>query len=268
LAGRGKRGVLWVWDALARGWRLLTRPFATAMPYADIAVFVYALLAAALAFAHAGDLPSAHAWSRDHFLIYAQFGVLILLGVTQLAVLITERRSRRNKELEDACQLVAAYVDDHCPGVRLRDVGIHIWTTAGPPFARHLRRSGSFLLAGERERSGIVWVKGKGVVGAAWEESRRITRDIDAIRDKAGSRAADEELGPTDTMNLSWEEFRKTPRYNAISGSPLYRRTGDGSQIRGILAIDFLEGGHFEELTQATESSEFADVVGVCEASI
>lgn len=129
------------------------------MPYADIAVFLYALLAAGLAFAHSSEWPSAHAWSHGHLLLFIQFGVFAVLGLTQLAVLISERHSRRNGELEDACQLVAAYIDENCPAVRLRDVGVHIWTTAGPPFARHLRRSGSFLLAGKRERSGIVWVR-------------------------------------------------------------------------------------------------------------
>lgn len=67
------------------------RPLATAMPYADIAVFLYALLAAGLAFAHSSEMPSARAWSHDHVLLYAQFGVFILLGLTQLAVLVFER---------------------------------------------------------------------------------------------------------------------------------------------------------------------------------
>ena len=50
--------------------------------------------------------------------------------------------------LEESCQLVAAYIDERCANVQLRNVGVHIWTTAGPPFARYLRRSSSFLLAG------------------------------------------------------------------------------------------------------------------------
>jgi hypothetical protein len=141
----------WVWDALARGWRLIMRPLATAMPYADIAVFLYALLAAGLAFAHSSEMPSARAWSHDHVLLYAQFGVFILLGLTQLAVLVFERRSRRHKELEDACQLVAAYIDEHCPAVRLRDVGIHLWTTAvGSPVTS--TRSGSRRAARPRSK--------------------------------------------------------------------------------------------------------------------
>lgn len=111
-------------------------------------------------------------------------------------------------------------------------------------------------------------MKGKGVVGATWEDSRRITRDIDAIRVKASSQAAFEGLAEDETMSLTWEEFQKTPHYSAVSGSPLYRRTGDGSQIRGVLAIDFLAGGHFDELVSATENPGSAGVIGVCEASL
>lgn len=263
-----KGAARWVWGAFAVIWSSIVRPFVAAMPYADIAVFVFALASAGLAFAHSSEFPSSHAWSKGHFLVFAQFGAFALLGLTQLAVMISDRRSARNRKLEDACQLVAAFIDERCPNVPLREVGVHIWTTAGPPFARYLRRSGSFLLAGERERSGIVWIKGKGVVGAAWEQGRRITRDIDEIRQKATSRAAYEQLSAADRMELGWDEFRKTPRYSAISGSPLYRRTGDGSLIRGIVAIDFLVGGHFHELLDATNNSEFADVIGVCETSL
>jgi hypothetical protein len=237
------------------------------MPYADVAAFVFLLLSGGLALAHSDEWPSGNAWSKGHPLLLAQLLVLVLLGLTQLAILIAGRRAQRSEGREKACQLVAAYVDEHCPQVQLRNVGVHIWTVAGPPFARYLRRSGNFLLAGERERSGIVWVKGKGVVGATWEEGRPITRDIDAIREKAVSREAYEALGGEDTMGLNWEEFGRTPHYRVISGIPLYRRAGVGSSVCGVVAIDLLEPGHFQELQAAVEDPAFAYVVGVCESN-
>jgi hypothetical protein len=237
------------------------------MPFADIAAFVFLLLSGGLALVHSAEWPSGSAWSKGHPLLLAQLLVFVLLGLTQLAMLISGRRAQRSEGREKACQLVAAYVDEHCPQVQLRNVGVHIWTVSGPPFARYLKRSGNFLLAGERERSGIVWVKGKGVVGATWEEGRPITRDIDAIRDKAVSRGAYEALGREDTMNLSWEEFGRTPHYRAISGIPLYRRAGAGSAVCGVVAIDFLEPGHFRELEEAVGDPAFAYVVGVCESN-
>lgn len=151
--------------------------------------------------------------------------------------------------------------------MQLRNVGVHLWTVAGPPFARYLRRSSTFLLVEERERSGIVWVKRKGVVGTAWDEGVAVTRDIDAIRSKAVSREAYEALDPEDTMNLDWEEFRRTPYYRAVSGIPLYRRAGVTSGVRGVVAIDFLEPGHFRELEAAVRDPAFAYVVGVCESN-
>ncbi|HWH20993.1 MAG TPA: hypothetical protein VN671_10695 [Solirubrobacterales bacterium] len=237
------------------------------MPYADIAAFVFLLLSGALALAHSDEWPSGNAWSKGHPLLLAQLLVFVLLGLTQLAILIAGRRGERNEGREKACQLVAAYVDEHCPQVQLRHVGVHLWTVAGPPFARYLKRSASFLLAGDRERSGIVWVKGKGVVGATWEEGRPITRDIDAIREKAVSRETYEALGHQDTMDLSWDEFGRTPHYRAISGVPLYRRAGAGSAVCGVVAIDFLESGHFRELEKAVEDPAFAYVIGVCESN-
>jgi hypothetical protein len=238
------------------------------MPWADVAVLAYALLAAALAFAHSSEWPSAADWSKGHAWLIAQFVVFALLALTQLVVLVSARRSQRSKKLEEACQLVAGYVDDHCPEVKLRHVGIHVWVVAGPPFARYLRRSGSFLLAGERERSGIVWVKGKGVVGEVWEEGVPVTRDIDAIRARAASRDAYESLGREDKMGLDWEEFNRTPAYRAVAGIPLYRRAGSGSGIRAVLAVDLLEPGHFRELESAVRDPAFAYVIGVCESAL
>lgn len=238
------------------------------MPFADIAAFVFLLLSGGLALAHSAEWPSTHAWSRGHVLPVAQLAAFALLGLTQLAILVSGRRSRRNEDLEKACQLVAAYIDEHCPGVQLRNVGVHIWTAAGPPFAGYLKRSSSFLLAGDRERSGITWVKGKGVVGAAWEDGITVTRDIDAIRAKAPSRAAYEALAAEETMNLTWEEFRRTPYYRAVAAIPLYRRAGGGSQPRGILAIDFLEPDHFREMESAVLDPAFASVIGFCESAL
>jgi hypothetical protein len=238
------------------------------MPYADIAAFVFLLLSGALALAHSDEWPSGEAWSKGHPLLLAQLVAFVLLGLTQLAILIAGRRGERNKGLEESCQLVAAYIDERCANVQLRNVGVHIWMTAGPPFARYLRRSSSFLLAGDRERSGIIWVKGKGVVGAAWEDGVTVTRDIDAVRAKASTLAAYEALSIEETMNLTWEEFRRTPHYRAVSAIPLYRRAGGGSQLHGILAIDFLEPDHFREMESAVNDPAFASVIGFCESAL
>ena len=95
-----------------------------------------------------------------------------------------------------------------------------------------------------------------------------MTRDIDAIRAKASSRPAYAALGVEETMNLTWEEFRRTPYYRAVSAIPLYRRAGGGSQLRGILAIDFLEPGHFQEMELAVKDPAFASVIGFCESAL
>jgi hypothetical protein len=97
-------------------------------------------LSGALALAHSDEWPSGNAWSKGHPLLLAQLLVFVLLGLTQLAILIAGRRAQRSEGREKACQLVAAYVDESCPQVQLRNVGVHIWTASGPPFARYLRR--------------------------------------------------------------------------------------------------------------------------------
>lgn len=117
--------------------------------------------------------------------------------------------------LEDACRDVAAFVDE-----------------------KNLRRAGSFLLIGDRARSGIRWKKGKGVVGLAWAEERVVVKDLEDVRRRARTVEEYAALPEADRLGLSWDEFRKTPRYRAFYA------------------------------VQATESPGFDGVIGVCESAL
>jgi cytochrome c biogenesis factor len=74
------------------------------MPYADIAAFAFLLLSGGLALAHSDQWPSGKAWANGDPLLLAQLLAFVLLGLTQLAILISGRRARRNEDLEEACQ--------------------------------------------------------------------------------------------------------------------------------------------------------------------
>lgn len=176
-----------IWHGLESGRDSLGRRLAWFGAWADVVGLALVAVVGALALAHSADVPNSKAWSKGHPLPPAQIAAGVLLVITQIVVVVRARKGRRNTELEDACRHVAGYIDEHCPEVHLREVGVHIWTVAGPPFARYLRRSGSFLLGGQRARSGIRWTKEKGAVGFAWAERNRVIKDIEEIRTRVRS---------------------------------------------------------------------------------
>jgi hypothetical protein len=234
--------------------------------YADVAALIFGAAAAVLAAAHSAHVPSARAWTEGHPLPPVQVAAVALWVVTQIVVVIRGRIGKRNQELEDACRAVAAFVDEQCPRLSLSEVGIHIWQV--PLLSRSLRRAGSFLLMGNRARSGIRWTRGKGVVGRSWEEETVVIRDLEAIRSRATTAGQYAALPESDKLGLSWDEFRKTPRYRAVFARPLFSRDGGNPVVKGVIAIDLLREGHLDDLIRATESLGFDGVIGVCESAL
>jgi hypothetical protein len=259
-----------IWRWLELGWDWIGRRFAGVAAWADVIGLLLVAATGALALAHSADFPSEDAWSSGHALPPIQIGAGILLVLTQVVLVVRGRKGRRDEELEGACRRVAAYIDQECPNLPLREVGVHIWTVAGPPFARHLRRSGSFLLIGDRARSGIRWTKDKGVVGAAWTKRTRVIEDLEEIRCRVHSPEQFADLPEDKKFGLSWDEFQRTPHYFAVCANPLYSRDNHSGQpaVRGILAIDLLSDGHCEGLERATRDSKFASVLGICEGAL
>lgn len=163
---------------------------------------------------------------------------------------------------------LAAYIDDACPSIKLRDVGVHIWFVRGPFFARRLVRGPEFLLR-ERQKSNVAFVKGKAAVGQVWAEAR------DAVFDLGGEPSADvktradyEKLDTEFTRGLSWDEFERTRRYKAIWAAPLFRR----ERVVAVVSIDIMTSGVFAELERATVSDprnpELEVVLAACERAL
>jgi hypothetical protein len=244
--------------------RPVRRLAARIAPYLDVWTLVLGGAAVILAAAHSADFPHESDWTDGHVLPIIQIVAIVLWVVSQIAQAVQGRRSRRNVKLEDACRDVAAFIDESCPRLPLSHVGVHIWEV--PMLRGNLRRSASFLLIGNRARSGIHWTKGKGVVGYAWEHKVALTKDLEEVRSRAKSPEQFAALPEDDRLGLSWDEFRSTPRYRAVYARPLYSREGRG--VKGVIAIDLLKNGHFTELESATDSLAFEGVIGVCESAL
>lgn len=107
-------------------------------------------------------------------------------------------------------------------------------------------------------------------MGLAWQLRTPVARNLERIREAAGSEARFAKLPAEDRLGLTWEEFMRTRQYQAVFAYPLFsrRETGAAPAVRGILTIDLTCAGHFEELLSAIESSGFASILGLCETAL
>jgi hypothetical protein len=244
---------------LVQRWSKGLRPFAV---FATIAFAV-------LTVANAAKLPNKELWERNDLLPWLLIGTGLVTAVRQ-AVIYQDRRVRRRKSaLDDACREVAAHIDSRCPNIALRDVGVHVWRVAGPRFAKRLEREARFLIR-DRRPSAVAWVRGKGVFGLAWEEKAPVIVDLEtAFYPLATSQDEFMALPAGNRLGLTWDEVQRTKHYKTIYAAPLFNRSSTKPEILGLLAVDLVESGHFQELYDATvENQDFNSILGICEGAL
>ncbi|MEA2386899.1 MAG: hypothetical protein QOJ22_1073 [Thermoleophilaceae bacterium] len=252
-------------------WEWLGRRLTKAPEQAEAFALGCAGLVGVFALARSEDFPKADAWAAWQPLQLLHIVAAVAVLVTQVYLFLARRRNGRNRALEDACRQVAAYMDEACPKLPLREIGVHIWVVRGPFFAKHLRRGARFLLLGDRTQSGIRWKKGKGVVGIAWERRGYEIKNLDGLAARASTELAWRQLPDADRLGMTWDEFQATKQYKAIYAAPLFdrRQTSGDPEVRGVVAVDVLRRGRYLDLKRATiGSSTFDSIVGVCEAGL
>ncbi len=254
-------------DGLRSAWKWL-EPKLFVLGFLCAAAFNLGLLGRATKF------PDNTWWKKGH----ASLAVLIVLGVitalygTWLAYYrrTTDKAKRRAEigdDLEFLCRRAAADIDDECGNVRLSDLGIHIWTIQKrrlPNREAQLERAHTFVIR-RRPQSPGPWLSGKGVIGRAWAENRRVDCDLEVELYPAWL-ATDpstfDALPANERLGLTHAEVDATQHYKAILAFPLRSK----GELRAILSVDCATPGQFDCLRAAVDSADFKDVLGTCEA--
>ncbi len=216
------------------------------------------------AIAFAAKFPNGAVWNEGQPLVLALIVTGVITAAYQSFANVDLGRRRRRALLDDACQQMAAYLDDKCSRIPLRSIGVHIWRVRGISRWKHLSRAGQFLLR-RRASSDVVWRRKKGAIGAAWDEKCEILIDLETeLYPLTTTKEATEALPPKERLYLEWDEIKRTSKYKAIYATPLKRR-----RVRGVLAIDVLTPGHFDEFRKATfENQDFNSILGVCQDAL
>lgn len=233
-------------------------------------------IACSLAFAlgtaaRAASIPAAKYWSHHYAWPYIWIATGLITGARYVIVDRDRQRRKRKAAMDDACREVAAHIDKCCPTLALRYVGVQIRTVARPWFGHaHLRHASHFFIE-DRRPSSVGWTPGKGVFGLAWKEKAPVIMDLDAaLYQHARSRADFEALPAGTKLGFTWDEMRRTQRYKVVYAAPLFDRHETDPSVIGMLSVDCLETGHYDELSAATfDNHDFNnDVLALCEAAV
>src|SRR5437867_76866 len=193
---------------LDRGWDRLTSFLRALEPPRALAISAAAVFAAATV-ARSGEIPNAAFWKPGTAAMWVLLATGAISGISAVTNAVRLSRRNRRSTLYEACVQLAAYIDDECPGLELKDVGVHVWRVGGPFFARRLRRTQQFLLR-RRQPSHVAFTHGKGVIGMVWASRTNAIRNLELVHARVQAQSDFEALSDDDRLGLAWDEYRRT----------------------------------------------------------
>jgi hypothetical protein len=211
--------------------------------------FIQALLAAVAAgilTAAQLDLPSEAFWSeRKDFLFWTVLLSVAAAGLLALGEALEEHFGTKGPAvaLGATRQLIATLsLVLEREGLQYDQVGLHVflkgWALDGWKPRRIQRRIARLRLAGAPDDRGVLFTKGKGVIGQCWDSKAPARGDWSETWKKYRhlTKADWEQLEPHESLRFTYEEFQLTgPEYGAIVAYPIM---DSREKYYGCVAID------------------------------
>ncbi len=237
-----------------------------AMRKAFARVGLWLVVAAAVGYPFAAaaklwSIPSADFWSTWTWLLVvlpclALIGAARRIGWLQERVLDREAtirqvtleadrekaRLRRDLEKEErkylldtACRWLLVAVSQQTT-LPLDSFGASVWLVPTDSERPRLRRILHCPIE-PRQKTRIVWTRGKGVIGQAWERDEEFIVDLAPLHGL--SQQAFDSLEQDARLNMSWIEADRSKAYAAVWAIPLRIEDPDGEErLVGIMSVD------------------------------
>ena len=193
------------------------------------------------------EIPDKATWSPGGVASWILVSSGLLAGYVYVANTYRLGKRTRRSFLAEGCLQLAAYIDDECSKIKLRQVGVHLWEVGGPPFARRLYRGPEFILR-ERRHSHMTFTKGKGVLGKVWETGVEEAVNLEELQSGLHNEAAFNAAPAAVRLGLTWPEYERSKRYKSVWAAPLFK----GGKVAAIVSVDIQASGVFDQLRKAT----------------
>jgi hypothetical protein len=230
-------------------------------------VSILILVFAAIQVAKWRDWPNAAtwAWGSPWMILFLVFAGLSFIG--RLWIVVDYRRLLTNQRVSPTLHAVAQAIATQV--IRrgrfdLNDVSVSVWLVSGPFGLRWLARAA--YVGEQRPVVPIVWLRGKGVIGHAWDEGVAVVADLDAARNAWPTESRFSRANPVERWHLSWAEFRFLHSVRAIVAIPLVVGRFGRHSVRGVLELSAFTENASEELYALVRSNEYREIIRVAVA--
>lgn len=154
-------------------------------------------------------------------------------------------------DLQLICQRVVSAVSEACPKVKINDLAAHVWLCRGDD---SFDRRAFFTLPEKRKSSGIVWKKGRGIAGMAWEGNEDLRSDLRRLHEKLDELGPGgfDQLPPKERHGLTAAEVNSSRQYTGVCAIRLFS-TGENRRLLGIFIIDYMGQHEFDCVAEASK---------------
>ncbi|HEX8120737.1 MAG TPA: hypothetical protein VF549_05650 [Solirubrobacteraceae bacterium] len=195
------------------------------------------------------------AWGAPFILRLAAVGYIALFTFWKWLDARLEKEQKKRAEasaarleadanLTAACQTIAALIVGYCAAatppvaVAIDELATQFWVPRVRAGSEVIERVARFVLW-DRPGSGVVWTKGKGIVGHAWANAAPFSLDLRPLRAKlALGEAAFNALPEAERLGMSYADVTKTKLYTGIAVRPLFD-PDDPTTFLGLFVTDF-----------------------------
>ncbi|HEX2233709.1 MAG TPA: hypothetical protein VHG69_10135 [Thermoleophilaceae bacterium] len=172
-------------------------------------------------------------------------------------------KAATDADLQLICQRVVSAVSEACPAVAINDLAAHVWLCRDDG---SFDRRAFFTLPEKRKSSGIVWRKGRGVAGMAWEGNEDLRSDLRPLHDKLADLGAAgfDELPAKERHGLTAAEVRSSRQYTGVCAMRLFSQD-ETRRLLGIFIIDYMGRGEFDCVAEASRRRPISTYLAGCE---
>jgi hypothetical protein len=154
-------------------------------------------------------------------------------------------------------------VGEACHKVEINDLAAHVWLCRDDGT---FDRKAFFTLPEQRKSSGIVWCRGKGVAGMAWEGNEDLRSDLRRLHadlDKLGQEGFDQ-LPAKARHGLIAAEINSSRQYTGVCAMRLFSRDPDRTLL-GVFIIDYMGATEFDCVAKASTKRPISTYLAGCE---
>lgn len=179
----------------------------------------------------------------------------------RLRVEADESLASVKRDLDLLCRQTLVAITDRCDKALASDIAASIWLCNAD---RTFEVVAEFYLPYKRPVTGVIWTKGKGVAGMAWESNEDLRIDLVPLQEKQAELgdATFDRLPTDERLGMTALEVRQSNDYKGVCALRIIDRQSAAPDLLGFLVIDYAGDDEFNCVSEASEKRPVSTYLG------